>query len=208
MQQPHAQCASLCSYAYLHRRNAGFNAFIVRGMVEFMDGYSAPPTQAQRIERTWSCDQFPVLSLTAGVRELTLKISHAYVTILAQCGMLAGFIKTMQAEEMRNYKTISIFCRVKPTNGEKKKNSISKNHLSTVYMKSSEKIKCAISAIQWQTKIINMWPNRTSFQVGWSRLTHDVGTIQARYHLRAISLFVDCETLHFWSVVRKVPVWS
>ena len=47
--------------------------------------------------------------------------------------MLAGFIKAMQADEMQNYKNISIFCKVKPKSGEKKSN-ISKNHLSTVYL--------------------------------------------------------------------------
>ena len=30
--------------------------------------------------------------------ELTSEFSHAHLTILAQCGMLTGFIKTMQAE--------------------------------------------------------------------------------------------------------------
>ena len=39
---------------------------------------------------------------------------------LAQCGIPAGFIKTMQVEEMQNTKNISIFCRVKPKSGEKK----------------------------------------------------------------------------------------
>ena len=62
------------------------------------------------------------------------EFSHAYLTILAQCGMQAGFIKAMQAEEMQNYKNISIFCRVKPKKW-REKNNISKNHLSTVYEK-------------------------------------------------------------------------
>ena len=125
--------------------------------------------------------------------ELTSQFSHAYLTILAQCGMLAAFIKTMQAVEMQNYKNISIFCRVKPKSGEKNNNDISKNLLSTVYLKSSGKIKCAIIEVQWQTKINKMWPNRTSFQVGWSRPTPDGGTIQARWNLRAVSLFADSE---------------
>ena len=34
--------------------------------------------------------------------------------------MLAGFIKTMQAEELQNYKNISIFCKIKSKSGEKK----------------------------------------------------------------------------------------
>ena len=110
--------------------------------------------------------------------ELISEFSHTPLTILAQYRMMAGFIKTMQAGEMQNYKNISIFCKVKPKSGEKKCN-ISKNHLSTVYLKSSEKINCAISEIQWRTKIIKMWSNRTSFQVGWSRLTSDGDTIPA-----------------------------
>ena len=36
--------------------------------------------------------------------KLTSEFSHAYVTILAQCGIPAGFIKTMQVEEMQNCK--------------------------------------------------------------------------------------------------------
>ena len=36
-------------------------------------------------------------------------------------GMQAGFIKAMQAEEMQNYKNISIFCRVKPKKWREKK---------------------------------------------------------------------------------------
>ena len=48
------------------------------------------------------------------------EFSHAHSTILAQCGMLAVFVKTMQVEEMQNYKNISIFCRGKPKSGEKK----------------------------------------------------------------------------------------
>ena len=112
--------------------------------------------------------------------ELTSEFSPHIWLFLAQCGMLAGFIKTMQAEEMQKYKKyISIFCRVKPKSGEKRK-QLSKNHLWTVCLKSSEKIIFAISEIQWQTKIIKMWSNRTSFQVGWSRPTPDVGTIPAR----------------------------
>ena len=92
--------------------------------------------------------------------------THIWLS-LAQCGMLAGFIKTMLAEEKQNYKNISILCRVKPKHGEKKSN-ISKNHLSTVNLKSSEKI-------------------------------------------NTIKLFLSLRTVksnNFWSVVRKVPVWS
>ena len=85
--------------------------------------------------------------------ELTSEFSHAHLTILAQCWMLAGFINTMKAEKIQNCKIISIFCRVKPKSAEKKSN-ISQNHLSTAYLKSSEKIICAISEIQWQSKII------------------------------------------------------
>ena len=92
---------------------------------------------------------------------------------------MTGFIKTMQAEEMHNYKNISIFSRVKPKSGEIKSN-ISENHLSTVYLKSSENIICAINETKWQTKIFKMWSNRTSFQVGWSRPTPDGSTISAR----------------------------
>ena len=39
---------------------------------------------------------------------------------LAQCGIPAGFIKTMQVEEMQNYKKYIICCGVKPKSGEKK----------------------------------------------------------------------------------------
>ena len=92
--------------------------------------------------------------------------------------MLAGFTKTIQAEEMQNYKKyINIFYG----KTEKwRKNNISNNHFWTVYLNSSEKIIFAISEIQWQTKNIKMWSNRTSFQVEWSRPTPDGGTIQAR----------------------------
>ena len=94
--------------------------------------------------------------------------------------MLAGFIKTMQAEEMQNYKKYINILLGKTEKWRVKKINLSNNHLWTVYLKSSEKIIFAISEIQRQTKIIKMWSNRTSFQVGWSRPTPDGGTIPAR----------------------------
>ena len=50
--------------------------------------------------------------------ELTSEFFHVHLTILTQCGMLAGYIKTIQAEERQSY--IYIYCRVKPKSGEKK----------------------------------------------------------------------------------------
>ena len=97
--------------------------------------------------------------------------------------------------------------KVKPKAGEKKRN-MSTNHLPTVYLKSSEKINCAISGIQWQTKIIKMWSNRTAVHVRWSRPTPDGGTIPSLQNLRAISFLWTVKSPHFWSVVRKVPEWS
>ena len=104
-------------------------------------------------------------------------------------------------------RNISIFCRVKPKSGEKN-NNISKNQLSTVYLKTSDKIKCATSEIQWQTKIIKCGrivpPSRWD---GPDRLLMEVRS----QHDKTYELFLSMRTmksLHFWSVVRKVPVWS
>ena len=59
-------------------------------------------------------------------------------------------------------------------------NNISKNHLSTVYLKSSGKIKCATNEIQWQTKIIKCGrivpPSR--WDVPDSRWRYDPSTIK------------------------------
>ena len=67
-------------------------------------------------------------------------------------GYLLVLSRPCKSKKCKTTKNISIFCRVKPKSGEKNSN-ISKNPLWTVYLKSSEKIKCAISEIQWQTKI-------------------------------------------------------
>ena len=42
--------------------------------------------------------------VTISTHDLTSEFSHTRLTILAQCGVLAAFIKTMQAEEMQRYK--------------------------------------------------------------------------------------------------------
>ena len=108
--------------------------------------------------------------------ELTSEFSRAHLTILPQCVYLLVLLRPCKPKKCKTTKNISIFCRVKPKSVEKKSN-ISKKHLSTVYLKSGEKIKCAISEIQWQIK---MWLNRTSFKVAWSRSAPGGGTIQAR----------------------------
>ena len=118
---------------------------------------------------------------------------------------MAGFIKTMQAEEMQNYKNISIFCRVKSLRGEK--SNIAQHHISAVYLKSNEKINCAIREIQWQAKSLKCGriapPSRWD---GPERLPMEVRS----QHDKTYELFLSLRTvksLHFRSV-RKVPVWS
>ena len=112
--------------------------------------------------------------------KLTPEFSHAHLTIFSTVWDVGWFYQDHASRRTAKLqKKISVFCKVKPKSGEKKSN-ISKNHLWTVYLKCSEKIKCAISEIQWQTKIFKMWANHTSFQVGWSRPTPDGGTIPAR----------------------------
>ena len=49
-----------------------------------------------------------ILNARTDIRDFPITFDY-----LAQCGMLAGFIKTTQAEEMKSYKIISTFFRVK-----------------------------------------------------------------------------------------------
>ena len=99
----------------------------------------------------------------------------------AQCGMLAGFNKTTQADEMQSYNIISMMFRLNTEKWREKNSNISKIHLSTQRLKSNAEIMiCAISEIQWHTQVIKKWSNRTSFQVRWSRPTLDWSTISAQ----------------------------
>ena len=52
--------------------------------------------------------------------------SHIWL-FLAQCGIPAGFIKTMQAEEMENYKKYINILWGKPKSGERKKSTFQRN---------------------------------------------------------------------------------
>ena len=135
------------------------------------------------------------------------KFSHAHLTIFSIVWVTGWFYQDHPSRRNAKTQNISIVCRVKPKSGEKK-NNISKNHLSTVYLKSSEKIICAISEIQWQTKIIkcgrivplSRWdgPDRLPMEV---RSQHDE-TYELFLPWRKLKSF------HFWSVVGKVPWWS
>ena len=139
--------------------------------------------------------------------ELTLEFFHAHLTIFSTVWDTCWFYQDHASRRNAKLQKISIFCRVKPKSGEKKRN-ISKNHLSTVFLKSSEKIECAIKEIQWQTKIIECGrivpPSRWD---GPDRLPMEV---RSQYD-KTYELFLSLRTMksfHSWSVARKVPVWS
>ena len=82
-------------------------------------------------------------------------------------------------------------------------------NLSTVYLKSSEKINCAISEIQWWTKIKNVVESYLlpgGMVQTDSQWKYDPSTIKlASYFSRSLR---RAKSLHFWSVIGKVHVWS
>ena len=123
---------------------------------------------------------FKVLSMEPWALELTSEFSHAHLTIFSTVWDTCWFYQDHASRRNAKLQKIYQYFVGQNRKVERKNSNISKNHLSTVYLKSSEKIICSISEIQWQTKIIKMWWNRTSFQVGWSRPTPDGGTIPAR----------------------------
>ena len=100
---------------------------------------------------------------------------------------------------------MSIFCGVKPKSGEKKQQHF-KESLIDFYPKSSEKIKCPTSEYNDNIKSLKcvriVPPSRWD---GPDRLPKEVRS----EHDKTYELFLSMRTmksLHFRSVVRKVPV--
>ena len=89
-----------------------------------------------------------------------------------------------------------------------RKSNLSKNHLSIAYLKNNTKINCVVIDIQWQIEIIKsgqMLPHCRWY--GPDRLPMEVRS----KHDETYELFLSLRTeksLHFWTVLRKVPVGS
>ena len=145
--------------------------------------------------------------LTSSV-ELTSKFSHSHLSNFSSLGYWLVLSRPCKPNKCKITKIYQYFSRVKPKSG--KKSHISKNHLSTVYLKSSEKNRMCHkwSEIQWQKKSLkcgrivppSRWagPDRLPMEVR----SQDDKTYELFVFLRTV------KSLHFWSVIRKLPVWS
>ena len=88
----------------------------------------------------------------------------------------------------------------------RKNNNISKNHLSTVYLKSNEKIKCPTS--EYNDNIKSLKCGRIVPPSRWDGPDGLPKEVRSE-HDKTYELFLSMRTmksLHFRSVVRKVPV--